>query len=319
MLDVSRAVSYSIAEAGLSLPEPVLIVNDAALDLKKTIPNASFWNPALEAVPDLKGFKSVILFAPKQKDEMRYLTALALENLKSGVLVLAAANEAGGKILAKTLVGFGVKISETSKHKCRVVWTNEPGRAAPIMINEAKIKGGWQQRPDGMWSLPGLFSWDHLDIGTDALLHHLPFSLSGKGADFGCGIGVIGQRLLQRYKDIKHLICIDRDIRALEACKKNLNEWQGRFDTRQMNLTQPVDLANLDFIVMNPPFHSGKKQSVAMGQAFIANAARSLKQGGMLVFVANSHLPYEETLGAHFTFYRTLNEAKGFKIIEAVR
>lgn len=321
MFDAARAILYSIAEAGLSLPSPVLVINDAAEDLKAALSDAVFWNPETDGPEKMQGkFKTVILFAPKQKEETRYLMAIALETLgMGGVFVTTAANEAGGKILAKNLAGFGVAVTDISKHKCRVVWTNEPQRAAKALIAAAKEKGGVQKRADGMWSQPGLFSWDHLDKGTDALLHHLPFSLSGKGADFGCGIGPIGLKLMQRYKDIKSLACLDRDVRALVCCRKNLVEWNDKIITTQADLTKPVDLQDLDFIVMNPPFHTGKKQSAALGQAFIGNAAKSLKTGGILVFVANSHLPYEATLAGNFSFYRILSEAHGFKIIEAIR
>ena len=187
------------------------------------------------------------------------------------------------------------------------------------MIKDALQKGGLQQRADGMWSMPGLFSWDRLDKGTDVLLHHLPFALNGYGADFGCGTGIIGQKILQRYKDIKKLVCVDRDIRALEAVRTNLEPWRDKIETRQADLTKPIELPKQDFIVMNPPFHNGKKQSVAIGQAFISNAAKCLKKEGILVFVANTHLPYEKIVAENFSFHRVLSEEHGFKIIEAVK
>lgn len=319
MFDTARAVLYSIS-TGLTLSGPLLVINDHDQSLKANYPEAEFWSPETQAAPLKPKYKSILLFAPKQKDETRYLMAKAFTWLQpDGVLAVAATNEAGGKTLAKNMVGFGVKITDISKHKCRVVWTNEPQRAAAVMIREAEIKGDVQKREDGLWTQPGLFSWDRLDKGTDALLHHLPFSLSGKGADFGCGIGVIGLKLMQRYKDISKLICMDRDIRALECCGRNLEAWSDRIVTKQADLTKPVDVSDLDFIVMNPPFHTGKKQSIAMGQAFIMNAAKSLKTGGILVFVANSHLPYESVVAENFAFHRILSDEQGFKIIEAVK
>ena len=70
---------------------------------------------------------------------------------------------------------------------------------------------------------------------------------------------------------------------------------------------------------MNPPFHTGKTQMMSMGQAFITHAAKSLKAGGILVFVANTHLPYEAIVAENFSFHRILSENHGFKIIEAVK
>jgi 16S rRNA (guanine1207-N2)-methyltransferase len=35
--------------------------------------------------------------------------------------------------------------------------------------------------------------------------------------------------------------------------------------------------------------------------------------------VANRHLPYEDVLGAHFASVRTVAQAQGFKVIEAIK
>ena len=320
MFDPGRAVLHSLAETGLNLPSPILVINDFNRDMVSAFENVKFWNPEEEPAEPEGEFKTILLFSPKQKEESRFLTALGLEKLsRGGLLILAAANEAGGKTLYKMLVEFGVPSADHSKHKCRVVWTDKPDMAAKVMIENARRRGDIQQREDGLWSQPGLFSWDRLDKGTNALLHHLPLSVSGLGADFGCGIGVIGLRLLQRYKEIEKLICLDRDARALECCSRNLQQWPEKFETRRADLTQGIDLPKLDFIIMNPPFHIGKKQSVAIGQGFISNAAKSLKQGGTFIFVANVHLPYEQTVAENFSFMRVLSEEHGFKIIEAVK
>ena len=75
----------------------------------------------------------------------------------------------------------------------------------------------------------------------------------------------------------------------------------------------------LDAVVMNPPFHVGRKADPALGRAFIAAARRVLKPSGALWLVANRHLPYETALEAHF---RNSDEIAGdgrFKILHATR
>jgi len=320
MWEAGKAILYALSEAGLVAGAPVLVINDRDRSLSGKFADAHFWDVDIDANPPQEKYAAVVLFAPKQKDEARFLMARGLQLLKAnGLFMAVAGNEAGGKTLGKLLVGFGVRCGELAKHKCRIVWTTEPERAAKIMLDEARARGGLQQRGDLLWTQPGLFSWDHLDKGSDALLHHLPLSLKGEGADFGCGIGVIGLRLMQRYEDVKKLICIDIDARALDCAALNLSAWPERIFLRRADLSQPVELGKFDFIVMNPPFHTGKKQSVTLGQSFIRNAAANLKSGGMLVFVANSHLPYEAIIGELFSFHRTLSEQHGFKIIEAVK
>lgn len=320
MFDAARAVLHSLTETGLSLPEPILFINDMNKAMAADYLGAQFWTPELEETPLAAKYKSVVIFTPKQKEETRALIARGLQMLEhGGVLVASASNEAGGKTLTKMMVEFGVKVQDHSKHKCRVAWTTEPQKAAAVMIQDALKRGGLQQRNDGLWSMPGLFSWDRLDKGTDVLLHHLPFALNGHGADFGCGIGVIGHKLLSRYKDIKKLVCIDRDTRALEATKKNLEPWKDRIEMMQADLSKHINLSKMDFIIMNPPFHIGKKQAASVGQAFILNAAQNLKKEGILVFVANTHLPYEKVVAENFSFHRILSEEHGFKIIEAIK
>jgi 16S rRNA (guanine1207-N2)-methyltransferase len=320
MFETGRAIIYACEEAGLTIPPRTLVINDRDRTLKGSIKDADFWDVEIDIDPPSANYDAVILFSSKQKEENRLLMARALTLAAPERWVMAAAaNDAGGKTLNKTLVGFGVPVEETAKHKCRVVWTRAPQRAARIMIDDAVTRGGITKRIDGMYTQPGLFSWDRIDKGSDALIHHLPLSLKGQGADFGCGIGVIAIRVMQRYADVKKLICIDIDARALDCAARNLSEWPDKIFLRRADLSQEVDLGTLDFIVMNPPFHAGKKQSITLGQSFIKNAAKNLRTGGMLVFVANSHLPYEKTVSDLFAFNRVLSEENGFKIIEAVK
>ena len=55
-------------------------------------------------------------------------------------------------------------------------------------------------------------------------------------------------------------------------------------------------LTNLDFVVMNPPFHEGGIENQALGQGFIKRAAQVLRTGGWCWLTANRHLPYEAIL-----------------------
>jgi 16S rRNA (guanine1207-N2)-methyltransferase len=80
------------------------------------------------------------------------------------------------------------------------------------------------------------------------------------------------------------------------------------------------DLAALDFVVMNPPFHDGGVEDRALGQAFIRAAHRMLRPGGALWLVANRGLPYEAVLAELFGARVTpRGEAGGYKVLEARR
>ena len=70
---------------------------------------------------------------------------------------------------------------------------------------------------------------------------------------------------------------------------------------------------------MNPPFHDAGHESKGLGIAFIARAAELLRPGGVCWLVANRHLPYEAALEEKFRSVAPVAEARGFKVIEAVK
>ncbi len=334
MSQVSDAISFSIEQAGLATAAPVLLVMPSDAKLSARFPGAAVWHPQADqaaiwsrrshpVIDDLAHggeFRTVIICCPKQKDETLYLVAQGLKLLREdGILIAAADNLSGGQSLPKLFERLNIVPGNQSKHKCRVVWTGRPGAESDKPIAQAIAAGAQQERDGGLVTQPGLFSWNRLDKGTDELLHHLPFSLAGTGADFGCGIGVIGQRLLQRYADIKKLYCIDNDSRAVACCQINLQKWKDRCDFMWADVRHLPQIPKLDFIVMNPPFHDGTADANLLGQNFIASTAAHLRKGGMLVMVANTHLPYEAILMQHFEMQRVASADKGFKVIEAVK
>lgn len=334
MSQVADAIVFTLEQAGITLAAPVLVIMPPDTKLSARFPGATIWHPQADltsqwshrahpVLSDLGGgpqFASVIIFCPRQKEESLYLIAQGLGVLKeNGTLIAAADNLSGGQSLPKLFSQLGVSAGSQSKHKCRVVWTIAPQNVDSVAVARAVGAGAAQSRSDGLISQPGLFSWNRVDKGTDALLHHLPFSLAGTGADFGCGIGVIGQRLLQRYSAIEKLYCIDNDNRAIACCRENLAPYQARCDFMWADIRRLPQLPLLDFVVMNPPFHEGKADANLLGQNFITAAAAHLKPGGMLVLVANIHLPYEALLHQHFGLHRLVSAEKGYKIIEAVK
>lgn len=334
MSSVTDALLHAFEAESLAVDALPLLLMPDDIKLTSKFPKAIIWHPMADqaslwsqrghqVLSDLDAddkYKTVILCCPKQKDEALYLMARALKLLeKDGILLAAADNQAGGKSLEKQLWSLTPDTGNLSKHKCRVVWTTSLDRLDTTEINRAILAGSVRTRNDGLETQPGLFSWDHLDKGTNVLLHHLPFSFTGMGADFGCGVGVLGARLLQRHTDITRLYCIDNDGRAVSCAQKNLEKWRDRCDFMWADVRKLPQLPPLDFIVMNPPFHQGKMDSNLLGQNFITAAAAHLKPGGMLVFVANVHLPYESVLMQHFSMQRLVSEQDGFKVIEAIK
>lgn len=272
-------------------------------------------------IPDGQEFDVVLMLVSKQQEEARALLAQGLLHLRAGGLIVAAgANDAGGKRIEKDFAALGLRPLTDSKNKCRIVQARKDSSVNEILAQQWVMQGRWQPILEGRFiSRPGLFNWDRADQGSLLLSAHFPSDLSGRGADFGCGYGYLSAYVLNACPAVVHITALDADARAVEACRKNTDFARVRVDCVWHDLTRPPDLQNLDFIVMNPPFHEGARTLSALGLAFITNAAACLKCGGVLYMVANTHLPYEDHLRALFSDVRELHKEKGFKIIKALK
>lgn len=262
-------------------------------------------------------FDAVWILAPKNAIEAQYFIAKGSLFLNTGgTLYVAADNKAGGSRLKKWMQTIGFDNVQTdARNKARVCWAVKED-----LTIEGAIKSGEQQRilGDRFLSQPGVYGWNKLDKGSDVLTQHLPQDLKGRGADFGCGYGYLSDFLLRSCPKIKTLYCLDADARAVSLCKHNLSDFVAEKEFLWTDLTQEqTSLRNLDFIVMNPPFHEGKSQDIQVGCDFIKVAHSSLRRNGALWMVANAHLPYEKILDETFFKVTKVHEMSGFKVFHA--
>jgi 16S rRNA (guanine1207-N2)-methyltransferase len=268
----------------------------------------------LEALPD-GGLDEFVVAAPAGAVERRYVIAQALRALTpGGALTVLAANGRGGQRLRKELEAFGCEaIGETARRHHRLCVCRRP--AQPIGVGEAIEAGGPQFAPRlGLWSQPGAFSWDRPDPGSARLAGFID-DLYGEVADLGCGVGFLAAAVLAAPK-VKRLTLIDIDGRAIAAARRNVTDPRAVFlhaDIRH----QHEALADLDFVVMNPPFHEGGDADLDLGRAFIRRAAASLRRGGICRMVANIALPYDAALAELFREVARLDQGGGYKVYEA--
>lgn len=298
-----RAILYGLPPAELAE------VPDGAAQVSPLIPGSARLEDVAEARLD-----AALLLAPPGTVERRYALALAIRALRpGGRLVALAPKDRGGTRLAKELRGFGCAVTDAARRHHRICIAARP--EAPSGIGSA-VEAGAPRHIDNLalCTQPGIFSWDRLDPGSALLLRHLP-ALSGRGADFGCGLGILARAVLKSEK-VAALVLIDIDRRAVEMARRNVEE--ARASVHWADLRGPeLPLSGLDFVVTNPPFHDGGAEDQALGQAFIARAAAALRPGGTLHLVANAHLPYEAALRAAFrTVTATVTEG-GYKLFEA--
>jgi 16S rRNA (guanine1207-N2)-methyltransferase len=292
------------------VPAPGLVeVPPGATQVSPLIPGSS----DLAAMPDGSAKQAAIL-APPGTVERDFVLAQALRVLEPGAPILAfAPKDKGGSRLKKALERFGCVVTEDARRHHRFCNAVRPD--VPRDLAQAIDAGAPRLVPGlGLWSQPGVFSWDRVDPGSASLIQHLP-PLAGRGADFGCGIGVLAARVLASPA-VTELACVDIDRRAAACAEHNLDDARATVlwaDVRRLD----DGLSDLDFIVMNPPFHDGGAEDRALGVAFIEAAAARLAKRGVCWAVANRHLPYEAALTASFATVTLRAEAGGYKIFEA--
>lgn len=259
-------------------------------------------------------YDAIFIDCPKSMDETEGTIAWALAHSR-GFVMAAAGNEAGGSRLKNLFTKFGVAVGQESKHHCKVVWTTE----APKADRTATAKAMEHIQPRQMeldgrqyWTVPGLFGWNKIDEGSRMLAEHLPATLAGKAADFGCGYGYLTKELLARCSNISQVDAYDNDQRAVAATQKNNSD---KVKAIWADLRVHVSVPVYDVVVMNPPFHAGKDTDIGLGETFIKKAFTSLRPGGQLFMVANHMLPYEGVVPG----LRRIVEDSRFKILTVKR
>ena len=295
-------------------PSDLADIPHDAIQFSPLIPGAA----SLDKQP-AASLDAMTLLAPPGTIERRYALAQALRTLKDGApLIAMAPNDRGGTRLRKELAAFGLEVNEASKRHHRIVTAAKPPGIDDIIaqvIAEVIADGGPRFDDEiALWTQPGVFSWDRLDPGTHMLIEHLP-ALAGRGADFGCGIGILARAVLASDA-VTELALVDIDRRAIECAEHNLDTPRAKFLWHDLRDPHP-GLTNLDFVVMNAPFHDAGQEDKGLAQAFVKRAHESLRKGGICVMVANRHLPYEAVLTPLFKAVKPVIEDGGYKIYEA--
>jgi len=274
--------------------------------LHHTMPDAELWTRRGHALCSRIAAQTAIVFIPRAKEAARDVICQAQSGAKR--VVVDGAKTDGVDALLKEVKARCPLLGQVSKAHGKTFWFESP---SPF--------GDWQARPRevaGFVIPPGTFSADGIDPGSRLLVECLP-ALSGLVADLGAGWGYLSDAALGRSKSIQELHAVEANAIALDAAQANVTDPRARFhwaDARSITLPAPCD-----HVIMNPPFHSGRKAEPDLGQAFIQAAARLLRPGGGLWLVANRHLPYEATLKAHFTQTQDIGGNSRYKVLHATR
>lgn len=318
--NIPDALRYACAQNPEILHPPLALFNPVlgfSLDAKALADIFSYHQNCTLST-DRGAYNTSFVFSTRQPDETLGLLAKAsFATSPVGHIIIAQDNKHGADSLEKRIKQAFPDAITLTKSKCRI-W---------ILKNQspnADILAQWQEKSEiqpvmnGEYlSAPGLFSWDRADKASLLLLQHLPQTLSGIGADLGCGYGFLSANLCAN-PNITTLYSVDNDLRAVQACAHNVKTRNPAFGHHALHLDATTCSLpeKLDFIVMNPPFHTQTDENRHLGQQFCENALKLLKSGGTLYLVANRHLPYEHTLKAKAKSVMQIADKSGFKVLK---
>lgn len=261
-------------------------------------------------------FDVVLLIPGKDKVQSLGWMASAFDYLRdAGKLIVACENQYGAKSYESALKKLAGVAASNSKSKCRLFSTQKTEKLdvkrQQTWLDEAKPK---RLLSHGLWAQAGLFSWKAADVGSQLLIKHLP-SLEGEGMDLCCGYGLLSAHILNTSKNIKQLHMVEAEALALACAKKNVSSCAHvsfyHADASCESLPE-----HLNWIVCNPPFHTGQSRDVELGKTIVTRACESLTYNGQLFMVANRQLPYEKILKTHLREVEVIAVGQGFKVIK---
>ena len=275
----------------------------------------------IDARPAVEGddFDMALVLLGRHRGENENFIAEALSRTKPGAtIVVAGAREDGIQSLRKRLRSLDVETEHLAKYHAQALWFVRPSDPTALMSALRHPAAMVEERFE---TAPGMFSHGEIDPGSQFLARYLPKDYRKQAADFGAGWGYLSVALAGQSPEIEGIDLYEADHAALDAARRNIGRLCPGLRTRYhwLDLAREEVKARYDLIVMNPPFHAGRAQDPGIGIAFIATAAKALKPGGRLLMVANRKLPYEKALSLHFRQVKTVLEADGFKVVEAMR
>ena len=265
--------------------------------------------------------QQVLLFLPKAKPRLQQLlsaiTSAITPQLASATLWVVGENSGGIKAAPKMLADYFETIEKRGNAKrCGLLRCAEAKSVIPEPpVMPVSAYGDWT-----LSAQAGLFNKGQVDKGTELLLQQLP-KLYGRVLDMGCGGGVISLAAITKGAD--SVLAADSSAIAVAATQESIQLNSSANGTTNIEVVAsdvfsdiPRDLGgSFDWVLSNPPFHSGISTDYQPAQRLIQDSKRYIRSGGRLMIVANRHLPYEQWLEASYKRWEVVTQENGFKVL----
>lgn len=281
--------------------------------------------------PSIQSADVVTLRIPKGKIPTLQLIWAAFHALRpGGRCYLAGGTDEGIKSALKhmeELFGSAVVVGYRGGHRLGIATRlGGPARAAgpfdtpwldPNHFHRYPVST--QGKTFEAFTRPGVFSWERLDTGTEALLDVLEVEGRARILDLGCGAGVVGVAAALQAPQAQ-VTMLDVSAEAIRSSRRTVAEsgLQDRCEVLASDVANGVSDRRFDLVVTNPPFHIDRATDLDVPAQFIRDAARVLAPGGKFYVVANRTLPYEAWLDACFGSHTSELAGRQFKVLSAV-
>lgn len=176
-----------------------------------------------------------------------------------------------------------------------------------------------RQQAISLASKPGVYGWNKVDEGSQALVEVLASVLPALQQapktvlDLGCGYGylsVMASTLLPaRY------LATDNNCAATAMCEENFSRFGVCGEVLLADCASGID-TTVELVLCNPPFHQGFSVEAGLTERFLQAAHRLLGRGGRALFVVNSFIPLERLARGRYAEVEVLANSGRFKVVQ---
>jgi 16S rRNA (guanine1207-N2)-methyltransferase len=159
----------------------------------------------------------------------------------------------------------------------------------------------------------GVFSMDHIDHGSNVLLHAIDINDYSHILDVGCGYGVLGCVLKTLYSKA-NVTMFDVNPRAVALAKKNTAHLEDVVVVESDFVPEGL----YDLVVMNPPIRAGKK---VIFDLYTQIYRHMTSEGTLYIVISKRHgaPSHQAFLKTMFDEVNRVEKSKGYDVYKAIK